>query len=407
MTTVLETLLGISEQLARAGVPALSPYWGGDCTRVYQHPTARLLVEMVGRGGDKSRTSTLMAIAEVLAGEFNIPPGERHYFTHVSENRDEAAKTLGVLEQYLRLLHIPADRSSDTIELRDMPRGFKVLAARVGAVSGWRCIGWTADEQAKWSNEGVDPSEDVVNSIAAMTVTHPNARGRLFSSPLGRSGFFFEQWEAGNRDDVLVGHAASWVANPSVTLEHTIKLARGNMRVHKREYEAIPQEGVASLFSAEDIDRAMRARPDVTVDDQQEPALIIDASRGGDAWTFATARWRTESVELNESNSGTAPSGRAWEWAVASQSRRVFDGVGRVLRVETIRQDVAGAWHLFEPPPNVRPRRVLMVDLVDEIPELEMRAGTDRAVRYLARVVDRRYEAASARSSATNTNSGR
>ncbi len=64
-----------------------------------------------------------MAIAEVLAGAFIFPPGERHYFTHISENKDEAAKTLRVLEQYLRILQVPFSRSGDTIELDEMPRG--------------------------------------------------------------------------------------------------------------------------------------------------------------------------------------------------------------------------------------------------------------------------------------------
>jgi hypothetical protein len=150
---VLATLKRVSRELRAAGVPPLSPYWLAECERFYSHPSARLLVECVGRGGDKSRTSAVMAIAEVLSGGFRVPPGEQHFFAHVSENREEAAKTLSILEAYLKILAVPAQRTGDTIALAGMPLGFKVLAARVGAVSGFRCCGWTADENAKWDDD--------------------------------------------------------------------------------------------------------------------------------------------------------------------------------------------------------------------------------------------------------------
>jgi hypothetical protein len=258
---ILATLLRISDQLAAAGVPPISDYWRGEADRFYLHPTARLLVECVGRGGDKSRNSTIDAIAEVLAGDFRIPLGERHYFTHISENRDEAAKTLAILESYLRILRVPFARSGDTIELTAMPRGFKVLAARVGAVSGWRCIGWTADEAAKWDDDGADPSAEVIASIKAMSVTHPGARGRMISSPLAKVGHFYEIWSQGDTGDQIAGQAPSWIANPSITEEQTHKLER-DPKKHAREYGAIPADATEdALFEAALIDRARRAVP--------------------------------------------------------------------------------------------------------------------------------------------------
>ena len=147
---VLAAYRDIVDDLVAAGVPGFTHYWTEGATAFYLHPSAKLKIDMVGRGGDKSRESVAEGIAETTAGEHRVPPGERHYFIHVSENRDEAAKTLGVYEQYLRLLKIPFHRSGDSIDLDATPRGVKVLACRVGAVSGWRCIGWTADECAKW-----------------------------------------------------------------------------------------------------------------------------------------------------------------------------------------------------------------------------------------------------------------
>jgi hypothetical protein len=291
MGDVFASLLELDRRLASADVPPLSPYWRNEAQRFYAHPTARLLVECVGRGGDKSRTSTKMAIAEVLAGSWRIAPGERHYFTHISENRDEAAKTLAVLEQYLRLLRVGFDRAGDTIEIKSHPLGIKVLACRVGAVSGWRCIGWTADECAKYSNEGTDPSAEIIASIRAMTVTHPNARGRMFSSPLGTMGTFHEVWSRGDTAEQVAGHAATWEANPSVTEAQTRALET-DARKWAREYAAIPQAGALAAFDAAQIDRAMQL---VVPANWQEcgRVMLVDPTAGSsDTYAYASAGWR-------------------------------------------------------------------------------------------------------------------
>lgn len=299
---VLAALLDIDAVLEGADVPPISAYWKAEAARFYESPMARLLVECVGRGGDKSRTSTKMAIAEVLGGEFRIPPGERHYFTHVAENRDEAAKTLSVLEQYLRILRVGFTRSGDTIELAELPRGFKVLACRVGAVSGWRCIGWTADECAKWNSEGADPSAEVIASIRAMTVTHPGARGRMFSSPLGILGHFYDTWALGSTAEQVAGHAASWKANPSITEEQTRRLER-NERKWKREYAAIPtQETDESMLSGALLDRATRATPgDVPPEHGVSYVASTDPGFTRNAWTFCVAAKRFVGPRLKRS----------------------------------------------------------------------------------------------------------
>lgn len=293
---IYQALLTVDAGLVAKGIPPISPYWRQELSKFYGHSSALTLVECVGRGGDKSRTSVKTAIAEVLAGNFAVPPGERHYFTHIAENKDEAAKTLGILERYLQALSIPHERRGDTIDLTNLPRGVKVLACRVGAVSGWRCIGWTADECSKWDNDGANPSAEVISSMRAMSVTHPFARGRIISSPMGRTGYFYEQCELGDTAEQLYGHAATWEANPSVTEAHTRKLEKYEPR-WRREYAAIPMEDSdASVFTSAMLDRATRPGPeDLPYDPQcqyiaaQDPAI----AEGGDAWTFviATCRW--------------------------------------------------------------------------------------------------------------------
>lgn len=291
--TIFDTLLGISADLERVGVPPLSAYWRAECERFYTHPSAKLLVECVGRGGDKSRTSVMMAIAEVLAGEFRVAPGERHYFTHVSENKDEAAKTLKVLEQYLLLLKIAYTRAGDTIDLNESPRGFKVLACRIGAVSGYRCLGWTADECAKWDDEGSDPSNEVMSSLKAMTVTHPTARGRIISSPLATLGYFYETWSQGNTPEQLTGQATSWAANPAISEAQTHALER-DPRKHSREYGGVPLEGhEESLYDPALLDRAQRATPGDVPPEPGVPYISsMDPSLGRNAFTFTIAGMR-------------------------------------------------------------------------------------------------------------------
>jgi hypothetical protein len=292
---VFAALLDIDQALERSGVPPISPYWRAEAERFYGS-RARLLVECVGRGGDKSRTSTKMAIAETLAGDFHIPAGERHYYTHVAENRDESAKTLSILEQYLRVLRVQYGRSGDTIELGGLARGFRVLACRVGAVSGWRCIGWTADECAKWDNEGADPSQEVISSIRAMTVTHPGARGRMFSSPLGTIGYFHKVWSRGTNAEQIAGHAASWQANPSITEAHTHELEPIE-DVWRREYAAVPMEGSEeSLIAPVLVDRATRSPsggPDGGLDVARETGVTyvagMDPAFARNAWAFVVA----------------------------------------------------------------------------------------------------------------------
>lgn len=279
----------LDRSLARAGVPATSPFWLAEIERFYAAPTARLLVECVGRAGAKTMHSVKMAIVETLSGEFNIAPGEVHYFVMASVGISEASKTLDIVASYLRILKVPFDRKADVLELTGRPRGIRVLASKVGAVSGYRCFGWSADEAAKWPSDGVDPSQEVIASLRAMSVTHPNARGRIFSSPLARSGYFYDQWVTGDTDYQLAGHAPSWVANPSIT-EVATRALEPHEPTRLREYGAVASAGSASALDAADIEAMVRPIPD-GARDLGRPMLVIDTSMGADSFAWLVARF--------------------------------------------------------------------------------------------------------------------
>ncbi len=286
---ILAALETIDGALAARGVPPASAFWKEQRRRFYLHPTARTLLAMVGRGGDKTRESVKQSIAEVLEGDFTIPPGERHYFIHISENVDEAQKTLAILKEYLAILSIPHHPTGDTVDLKEMQRGWKVRANRIGAASGFRSIGGTGDERDKWGDGGSDPSSEVAANMRAMLVTHPNARLRFVSSPVVVGSSFCEQHALGDTDHQVTCAAPSWVANASITEARTHEL-EPDPRVWAREYAAIHQASACGVVDAEDVKLLTRtlAQPIVPCG---QGAIFIDSSSGrGDGFSFCRAQ---------------------------------------------------------------------------------------------------------------------
>lgn len=280
----------LDAKLAERGHHPLTDWWRGTLANFYNHPTARTLVARVGRGGAKSHTSTKVSLNEVLAGDWVVPPGERHFWAFVSINRDEAAQRLTLLERFLSDLGVPYDRQGDAIALRHLPRGWKVLACQVGSVSGFRCFGASLDELAKWRNaDGANPAAEVSASIAAMTVTHPGARRLLISSPLGLLDHHAERFDLGDTAEQLTALAPSWVANPHAIAEADTVRLEPDPKVRSREYGAIPQASASAAFDPDAVARAFRPLPSCAY----WPAIgVVDASSGGgDAFTYALARY--------------------------------------------------------------------------------------------------------------------
>lgn len=199
MNATFETFVGLRKRLAKAGFPEGLAWWDFQAKRFYDSGAKRLGAR-VGRGGAKSTNMVDFGINETLYGDWKIPEGEVHYFAYVSQNKSEAGQRIRQIAARLRALKIPFDQSGDEIVLRDMPRGFRVFACQVGAVSGFRCFGFAADELAKWSNadHSANPAAEVIASLRAMTVTHPAAHEFFVSSPLGITDLHYEIIERGN-----------------------------------------------------------------------------------------------------------------------------------------------------------------------------------------------------------------
>jgi len=291
VTATLDSLLSMDSRLVAGGHLPLTPWWRAELSRFYDSG-ARRLVARVGRGGVKSHTAAKLALHSLLFGDWPVPPGEIHYHAFVSENRDEAAQRIRLLASFLTALHVGHDVRDGEIVLRDLPLGFRVFACRIGAVSGFRCVGFTADEVAKWrtADGGANPAPEVIASLRAMTVTHPHAREMFVSSPLGLLDLHHQLIEQGESADQIVCIAPTWLANPSISEEQTHALEPDD-RVWRREYAAIPQAAISAAFDSELIDAAMRRIP--RGGRWGRPIVAIDPSSGrGDAFPSIVAAWR-------------------------------------------------------------------------------------------------------------------
>lgn len=281
----------IDARLAAQGGHGLTPWWQAQLGRWYASGTRRF-VGRVGRGGIKSTTAARVALVEVLFGEWPVPPGEVHYFAFVSASKAEAGQRLRQIAEMLRALGVAFDQSGDEIVIPELRRGVRVFAATVGAVSGFRCFGFCADELAKWTSadSAANPAPEVIASLRAMCVTHPGAREFLISSPLGLTDFHAQAFDRGDSEQQVVAFAPTWIANPSVTEAHTRDL-EPDERIWAREYAAQPQAGALAVFTPAAIERAF-SRP--RAGERSDPVIVIDASSGRkDTFAFGVASWAT------------------------------------------------------------------------------------------------------------------
>lgn len=256
MAATFKSLMALDAKLVKAGHHPLTPWWREQLQRFYGHASAKTLVGRVGRGGAKSYTSVRVALNELLNGDWLIPPGEVHYWCVVSENKQEASERLRLFAASLTALGVPNDPRGDTIVVPSLRRGIVVRASEVGAVSGFRCFGFSGDELSKWANSdhSANPAQEVVASLDSMTITHVGARSLLISSPLSTLDFHYKVFEVGDNEHQLTCTAPSWIANPAITRESCLAKSRGDVRIFDREFGAVVQASVQQAFDPTDLE---------------------------------------------------------------------------------------------------------------------------------------------------------
>lgn len=255
-----QSLLALDARLVRAGHHPLTDRWRSTLEAFYGHPTAKALVAQVGRGGAKSHTAVKVALNEALNGDWDVPPGELHYFAFVSASKEEANQRLLLIQSFLNALGLPHETAGDTVHLQGKRVGFRVFAQSVAAVSGFRCIGFCADECAKWrsATTAKNPASEVVTSMAAMTITHPDARALLISSPWSTQTYHYRRVQQGDTSQQLVIIAPSWIANPAGISERAAREKSDSEAHFRREYLAVASATLEDgFFSEETIARCI------------------------------------------------------------------------------------------------------------------------------------------------------
>lgn len=242
--------------LVAAGFPPTSPWWREQIGR-FLLSGRRQFVLRVGRRGGKSSTLCRVAIAMALWGTYRIPPGDVGVVAFVSVSRDESAQRLRTIEAVLRALGIGYRRRDTEIELEGQPIVFKTFAATMSGVSGFTSIMFIGDEVAKWrdAETGANPAKEVLGSARPTMATQPSARMFLCSSPLGTQDAHAIAFDQGDTDTQLVASAPTWEANPSVSEQQTRDL-EGDEKTWRREYAAIPQDGLTAAFTSAIVARS-------------------------------------------------------------------------------------------------------------------------------------------------------
>jgi hypothetical protein len=292
VTASFETLMGLDARLAAKGEYPLPAFWHEPGRRLYEHPTANTLVARCGRGSVKSGFGSRVALNEFLFGDFETPASEIHYWVDLSENKGEALQRLRQYETWLGLLGVAFERRGDEIVVPSLRRGFMVRAFDVGAVSGFRAIGYRSDELAKCDNrdDAADPASKVIASVKAMTVTHGKHRpkGLLLASPVGLDDYHAECFEVGNTAEQIVCEGATWVCNPSITEAETHALER-DPDTWSREYAAIPSESETTAFVRSDVAHCWDHDPRYYAFGQ--PFMALDPASTSNTFAWLLARW--------------------------------------------------------------------------------------------------------------------
>jgi hypothetical protein len=299
-TSLRERFIAFDDTLAALGVPPLTAWWREGIGRwldAYERGQVLELWVCCGRGAAKSTALYKLALFFLLFGDFVVPVGERHFAIVLSRLKEEAAKGIDIIAAWLTLLGIPHHLAGDVIELDDMPRGIRVVAASVAATSGWRAFFVGRDERGKWPLSGLDErdGEEIDTSAKAMTATHANAPLPTFGSAWIALGPFHETIAAGSTPSrVVLGPTPTWVAAPHIT-EADCRRKEPNPKRFAREYgsiaDAAHDEAVLEPYL---IDRAMRTDEGDVPPDRRIPCIgAMDPSLGRNAWTFVIAGPRT------------------------------------------------------------------------------------------------------------------
>lgn len=246
-------------KLVECKFPATSPWWRGEIERFMRSGKPRWIAR-VGRRGGKSSTISRLCVAWALHGDWVVPPGDVAVVAFVSVDRMEAAGRIDTIRQILSALQVPFAQRDGELEIGAGARRviFRVKACTLRSVIGFTAIAVACDEVAKWrdNDSGANPAEGVISSLAPTMATVLNSWMFVGSSPWTEDDYHARQFDLGETDAQQVSWAPTWVAHPALTEERTRKL-EPDPETHKREYGAIPSNGITENWFGESVQRAL------------------------------------------------------------------------------------------------------------------------------------------------------
>jgi hypothetical protein len=255
--------LEFDDALASRGVPPLTAWWRdgiGAWLDAYEGQHVLELWGCVGRGAAKSTALYKLSAFFAVFGDFVVPAGERHYAIVLSRLREEAGKGIAIIARWLALLGVPHHVAGDVVELDELPRGVRVVAASVAAASGWRAFFVGKDERSKWPSSGIEEIDatEIDTSATSMTATHALAPSVSFGSAWGAFGSFFDAIDGGTTAErVVLGPTPTWIAAPHITEESTHRKERDPKR-WAREYKCVFQSGATSALDPDHVRACLR-----------------------------------------------------------------------------------------------------------------------------------------------------
>jgi hypothetical protein len=252
---MFERLLTQDERLVAKGFPPMSPWWRGTFQNFYTFNRTKgvyRLVARVGRRGGKSSTMVRVACAEVLHGNWQIPPGDVGVWCFFSVKTGEAEARLDTLDEILHALgyregddfRASSDRIGRFIRLESRPLMWRAMPANFRTSVGFTSVGGLCDELARWRDEktGANPAQHVLEtwrpSMATQLPYYP--KELLTSSPWSTVDAHYAHFELGSGDTQMVCSAPTWDANPTLSKEDCTKLAVKEGTDFDREYGAVP-----------------------------------------------------------------------------------------------------------------------------------------------------------------------
>lgn len=249
----------IDDALADVKWPNISPWWWSVIDAVYLTAVRNVVIRAGRRAGKSSTICGKIAVHEVLSDKHVVPPGDVAYFAIISADKDQAQERLDTCHKALKALGVAHRKTANEITLTDRNVGIKCFAATLQAVVSFTCIGYLADEMARWRDRdtGENPAKQIITSLRATMATQPNARGWHVSAPWSTLDEHHAMVVAGSSDAQLVFEAATWVANPTLTEEAT-HLLEPDFPSWSREYAGVPMPSdETKFFAAEFIDAAV------------------------------------------------------------------------------------------------------------------------------------------------------